>query len=157
MSPVVLKLWNIPNVVGLALGVILGVKGQAALAATAREDLARLLGEDLQNRPPLFQRKPITHIVPEFNTETYATDARWIDTMVKPAQKSWAKSRGTEELAYKGWVASPYFALSRRKIGIGFNIEAGNKRLNYKDHGYTESRTQDALVSYRSLGIYLFL
>ena len=156
MSSVVLKLWNIPHVVGLALGVALGVKGQAAVAATARGDLASLLGDDLQDRPPLFQGTPITHIVPEFNTVTYAADTQWIDTMVKPVQKSWSNSRGTEELAYKGWVASPYFALSLRKIGIGFNIEAGKKSLNYKDPGYTESRTQDSLVNYRGLGIYLF-
>jgi hypothetical protein len=156
MSPAGLKLWNIVTVIGLALGAALGLKSQVTLAATARENLATLLGDDLQDRPPLFQGTPITHIIPEFNTVTYAADAQWIDTLVKPEKKSLANSRGTEELAYSGWVASPYFALSLRKIGIGFNIEAGNKSLAYKDPGSTEARTQDSLLNYRGLGIYLF-
>lgn len=124
---------------------------------TSRSDLAELLIKHQQDRPPLFQSTPITHIVPDFNTVTYAIDANWINSQIEPPAGFWSSVRGRENLEYSGWVTSPYFALSLKKIGIGFNIEAGNKTLNYSTPSWNnEQQTQISSVDYRGLGIYVF-
>lgn len=124
---------------------------------TSRSELAEVLEHKLQDRPALFQSTPTTHFVPEFNTVTYAADAKWINTDIAPAAKSWVDPRDNNKLEYRGWVSSPYFALSLKKIGIGFNIEAGNKEISFNSNPWNmEKRSQISAVDYRGLGIYLF-
>jgi hypothetical protein len=125
-----------------------------ALAATGRERLAGLLIESMQGSPSFFQGTPITHIVPEFNTVTYALDFQRPQTLVLPDYRYYGQA--PESLTYSGWKASPYLALSLKKIGIGFNLEAGEKSIDYVNSAGEAERKQNSTVNYRGLGIYVF-
>lgn len=118
--------------------------GARAMGATARGELAARLIEENQSGPPLFQGTPITHIVPEFNTVTYAADMHDLDTTVQPVSSRAGKT--ADDLRYTGWVASPYLALSLKKIGLGFNMEAGKKTSPLR-RGERQSREARGLCS----------
>lgn len=135
----------------VALGVLCS---EVVSAATSRERLAGLLIDSMQGSPSFFQGTPITHIVPEFNTVTYALDVQRLQTSVLPDYRY--SGDVPEKLIYSGWKASPYLALSLKKIGIGFNLEAGKKSFDYVNSGRDAERKQNSTVNYRGLGIYLF-
>ncbi len=138
----------------LVLGCLLALSFDSAFAASGRQRMAGLLIDSMQGSPSLFQGTPITHIVPEFNTVTYALDLQRIQTIVLPDYRY--NGDAPESLTYSGWKASPYLALSLKKIGIGFNVEAGKKSFDYVSSSSEAKRNQNSTVNYRGLGIYLF-
>lgn len=138
----------------LVLGCLLALCFDRAFAASGRKRMAGLLIDNMQGTPSFFQGTPITHIVPEFNTVTYALDLQRIQTTVLPDYRY--SGDAPESLTYSGWKAAPYLALSLKKIGIGFNVEAGKKSFDYVSSSSETKRSQNSTVNYRGLGIYLF-
>jgi hypothetical protein len=113
--------------------------------------------EHYTGQRPIYQAAPVTHVVPEFNQVTYVLDARQINTVVTtvPASSGYG-SNSSESLTVKGYRASPYLALSLKRVGIGFNLEAGESSIAYKYQSSSSPESQASSVSYRGLGIYGF-
>ena len=61
------------------------------------------------------------------------------------------------EMAVKGYRASPYLALSLKRVGLGFNVESGATSLTFSQTYSGGAQSQNSSVSYRGLGIYGFL
>ncbi len=108
---------------------------------------------------PIYQAAPVTHVVPELNKVTYVLDARMIDTTVTDptSVSAYGGAPTSESLVVKGTRVSPYLALSLKRFGLGFNLEAGDSTINYKYANTSYPTTQKSSLSYRGLGIYGFL
>jgi len=125
---------------------------------TDRADLIDAYLKQARERPPLYQSAPVTHIVPEFNTVTYALDGHLYDTTVLPADlnKDPGGNGNSRTMTLKGYSVAPYVALSLKKVGLGFNVEAGRRSLSYDSKtGADEMKQQSTAVS-RGLGIHVF-
>jgi hypothetical protein len=107
----------------------------------------------------IYQASPVTHVVPESGRVTYVLDARSMNTTVTGTTftSSQSQTPPVEKLVVKGYRASPYFALSLKRIGLGFNLEAGDSTIAYDYVDSTNPMTQESSLSYRGLGIYGFL
>src|SRR5690606_8403111 len=86
--------------------------------------------EDARSQPPLYQTAPVTHFVPSPKTVTYAIDARLIDTEVTTGRPYPSAPVGTLKL--EGYSVAPYVALSLKRTGLGFGVEAGRRSLTHQ-------------------------
>jgi hypothetical protein len=135
------------------------VIAQLALAATfttpstvahgqgGRAALTSQFVDESHKQPPLYQASPVTHIVPAFNTVTYALEAHLFNTEVTPESY-----RSGEELRIDGYSYEPYIVLSLKQIGLGFNVDGGHREITYE----SSSAKQQSRLDYRGLGVFGF-
>lgn len=159
---------------------------RSAFAETSRRrKLADTYVEDQQKRRSVFHAAPINHIVPAFNTITYALQVDQRRVEIEPDDMSNFANTYEEKLKLGGYTISPYVALSLRHIGIGFSLEAGRRTVEYNqsygmgltgnqetpppdsqqaseladsaDAGFSQSNTQLSILNYRAIGVYMYL
>lgn len=156
----------------------------ASLGRSARGDttdrrrkLADTYLEDSRNHRSIFQGAPINHIIPAFNTITYALELEQRNVLVEPENTEYAGGY-KETLKLGGYKVSPYLALSLKHVGIGFSLEGGRRTVEYKQRvssSFTESQPttavapnsadataniddeQKSVLDYRAVGVYIYL
>ena len=127
-----------------------------AVAQDQRADLVDEYQSFYTGQRPIYQAAPVTHVVPEFNTVTYVIDARQLNTEVTPKAKDNFSPASDAVMKVTGYRVSPYLALSLKRVGLGFNVEAGQSDIGYSETIGNNSSSQKSSVSYRGLGIYGF-
>jgi hypothetical protein len=136
----------------LGAGLGLGASAARAQSSTQRATLIDAYLKQTREQPPLYQSEPITHVVPQFNTVTYALDARLVNVEVDDAD-----SYEDDSLKLKGYTAAPYLALSLKRFGLGFGVEAGHRTLTYASGSDDHATEQTSTVDHRGVGVYGFV
>lgn len=141
--------------VGAGAGVAFG--GEQNVSSSNRGALASEYLEASREHPPLYQGAPVTHLVPSFNTITYALALEHRDITVEP--ESLNPSNRGDVLKLGGYGVSPYLALSLKHVGLGFSVDAGRKTAEYTRPSASAGggETQESTLDYRAVGIYLYL
>lgn len=142
-----------------------------------RRNLSESYLDNSRNNPSIFIGAPINHIVPAFNTITYALELQKNDVIIEPeGDDGFGRS---EKLKVGGYKVSPYIALSLKHVGIGFSIEGGRKTVefsqgnaaatlytppnnlslleNNSDAIATTDHEQISTLNYRAVGVYMYL
>jgi hypothetical protein len=122
-------------------------------AQSTREAATREYVDFYSASRPIYQAAPVSHVVPEFNTVTYSVDARKLETTVIPDSQT---TGGSSTIAVTGYRVSPYLALSLKRFGLGFNLDAGQTEIEQTQKFSTGSIDQKSQAVYRGLGIYTF-
>lgn len=96
----------------------------------------------------IYQPPPITHMVPNFNTITYALAYEKRDVTILPRLANGdLDTSNKSSLTMKGYTIDPHLAISLKKVGIGFSIENSKNtsttqiRSPYNSSSDTEQRT----------------
>ncbi|RYZ58214.1 MAG: hypothetical protein EOP07_07755 [Proteobacteria bacterium] len=107
----------------------------------------------------IYQPPPITHMVPNFNTITYALSYEKRDITMLPRLGNGDLDKDAQSsLSMKGYTLAPHLAISLKKVGIGFSIENSK---NSSDYSYTNAynptfgSSQNTTVSTSGLGFNL--
>lgn len=104
----------------------------------------------------ILQGPPITHLVPNFNTITYAVAFEKQDTLVRPAADENQYSQQGESLHFTGYTFAPHLAISLKKVGIGFSIENSKHQSYYvRDNGAGNLVEQKSSVATSGIGLNL--
>jgi len=126
-------------------------------ADSGRDALADSALDQSRDNPSLYQSAPITHVIPAFNTITYAFEFAYKNVTVTPQNSSQSDN---ESLKLGGYTATPYLAVSLRYLGLGFSAEDGQRTAAYSDaYGgkFPTTVTQKSEADYTALGVYLYL
>ena len=112
-----------------------------------------------KNGSSIYLPPPITHMVPSFNTITYAIAIEKQDvTILSRLENGDVDPANESSLALKGYTIAPHLAISLKKVGIGFSIENSKNTATYDYHpgAYpTYSSRQTTTVSASGLGFNL--
>ncbi len=104
----------------------------------------------------LYETAPSTHVVPNFNTITYATRGEKIDATISPEDTENTAYR-TETLKLSGYTVAPHIAVSLKNFGLGVSAEAGQRRAIYSlSQSDSYFSRQESYLDYRGLGLYLY-
>ena len=122
-----------------------------------RKDLIDHYVDESKKHDTFFASTPITHVVPSFNTISYALSAISYDTIVSPPEHQRVRNTDAASLKLTGYGVSPYLSLSLKRIGLGFSVESGNRQAEYT--GANSSQYNDgrlASVKYRGVGAFVY-
>ncbi len=125
--------------------------------SSERRDLIDHYVEESQKNDAFFASTPITHVVPSFNTISYALSAISYDTVIIPEENSRSGTSDPASLTLTGYGVSPYLSLSLKRIGLGFSVEAGDRQAEYtaaNNGQYNDNRT--ATLKYRGVGAFIY-
>jgi hypothetical protein len=109
----------------------------------------------------IYQPPPITHMVPSFNTITYAIAFEKRDIEILPRQDNGDLDETTQaSLKLTGYTVAPHLAISLKKVGIGLSIENSKNQAVYQhtnryNAGSGNTYTQTSTVSTAGLGFNL--
>lgn len=109
--------------------------------------------DERKKNPSLFQGTPVSHVVPSFNTISYALAGGSIDTTVEPENQN---PTYPSKLHLTGYEVAPYLSLSLRRIGLGFSVESGHKEAEFTNSYLTSTETRIGEVDYRGVGVFLY-
>lgn len=138
-------------VVSTAVGIASLARAQEQ---TPREELAEHYIAEHRKNPSLFQGTPISHVVPSFNTISYALAGGTTDATIKPETEN---PSYPQELRLSGYEVAPYLSLSLRRIGLGFSVESGHKESEFtSSFGGGQSERRVGEVDYRGVGVFLY-
>lgn len=104
-----------------------------------------------------FASTPVTHVVPSFNTISYALSAVSYDTVISPEENPWVRKSDASKLDLSGYGLSPYLSISLKRIGLGFSVESGNRQAEFTSANssqYNENRL--AALTYRGVGAFIY-
>lgn len=127
----------------------------AAFGQTGRTALVEQWLEQKTEKPSLYQSTPVTQVVPTFNTITYALLAEVIDAQVKPDTTN-TFFRADETLTLSGYSVAPHVAISLKRVGLGFSVEAGSREADYYLDGTNvgnQHSAQESELNYRGFGL----
>ncbi len=98
----------------------------------ARGDMIDSLVEYRKGSSSIYQPPPITHMVPSFNTITYALAFEKRDITILPRLDNGDVDETQDsELGLKGYTVAPHLAISLKKVGLGLSIENSKNESNY--------------------------
>ncbi len=116
--------------------------GSPSLArAQSREQLIQNYIDQQQKNPPLYQAPPINHLVPNFNTITYAAalDYQQVEILPSDSEGNVQKYLNSEaSLSLKGYTVSPHLAMSLKRVGLGLSVETMHREAIFNS-SYTSS------------------
>ncbi|MCX6129770.1 MAG: hypothetical protein NTX25_12010 [Proteobacteria bacterium] len=119
----------------LSILVILYAGNQSLKAQSQSTDPRKTLIDDFvterAKNPGIYQSPPINHMVPAFNTITYAGQFEEVDLKIKP-NTALVNSYTTTDVSLTGFRMEPHLALSLKNISIGFSIQRDKLEENYK-------------------------
>ena len=113
--------------------------------------------DESKKNETFFASTPITHVVPAFNTISYALSAISYDTIISPEENQWVRNTDASKLELTGYGVSPYLSISLKRIGLGFSVESGNRQAEYTSANssqYQDSRLAD--LKYRGVGAFVY-
>lgn len=122
----------------------------------SREQMIENYLEERQKHPALYQAPPITHLVPNFNTITYAGAFDYQKTQILPSDGNGnvqSNSNSEVTLDLKGYSVAPHLAMSLKRVGLGLSVESLHKELLYSNSykggdgsrgAYTQESSLDA-------------
>ena len=122
-----------------------------------RKDLIDHYVDESKKNDTFFASTPATHVVPAFNTISYALSAISYDTVISPEENSRVSNENAAKLVLTGYGVSPYLSISLKRIGLGFSVESGNRQAEYTSANssqYKESRL--ATLNYRGVGAFVY-
>jgi len=103
------------------------------------------------NQNTLLQGPPVSHIVPNFNTITFALAFEKRNTVVFARTSSdEIVPNTTESLTLSGYTVAPHLSVSLKNIGLGFSIENSSNKAAYSNYylaqgpGYIQNTTVKA-------------
>lgn len=132
------------------------VSGRAAAQGlSARAGMVDSLIEYKKSSNSIYQPPPITHMVPSFNTITYAVAFEKRDITILPRYENGDIDDFTESsLKLSGYTVAPHLAISLKKVGLGLSIENSNNKALYAwdDPNGSFDRRQESTVSTAGLG-----
>lgn len=103
----------------------------------------------------IYQPPPITHMVPSFNTITYAIAVEKRNIEILPRLENGDRDEENDSsLKLTGYTVAPHLAISLKKVGIGLSIENSKNTSEYNYHnrwGGSDIR-QSSTVSTAGLG-----
>ncbi|RZA16089.1 MAG: hypothetical protein EOP10_25205 [Proteobacteria bacterium] len=83
----------------------------------------------------IYQPPPITHMVPSFNTITYAIAFEKRNIEILPRFENGDLDETTQSsLKLTGYTIAPHLAISLKKVGIGLSIENSKNQSFYSHH-----------------------
>jgi hypothetical protein len=112
----------------------------------------------------IYESTPIYHMVPSFNTVTYVGYVEKIDTVLTPPKAGPGVSAASvlgpglvSDIELTGYRVSPHFALSLKKIGLGFSGERGNRNCFFRYENATQGTfvAQESTLDYSGIGLNL--
>lgn len=109
-------------------------EAQTAVVPWSRQAIIEHFVEERQKSPAIYQSPPITHVVPNFNTITYAGYASYMDLSLYPGDDSGNvtnSATSTAKLKLNGYTASPHLAMSLKRVGLGFSVESMRREAVY--------------------------
>ena len=95
-----------------------------------RQELGQVWIDEQKKNPSIYQSTPVTQVVPNFNTITYALLAETIDTTIKPEDPGYFSAPETQ-LRVSGYSVAPHVSMSLKKIGLGFATEVGSRTAQF--------------------------
>ncbi len=122
-----------------------------------RSELIEHYVEESKKNKSIFASTPITHVVPSFNTISYALSAISYNTTIKPEENQWTRRTTPSTLKLSGYGVSPYLSLSLKRIGLGFSVESGHRQAEFTDDNSSQySNNRLAMVDYRGVGAFIY-
>lgn len=118
----------------LAIGITLLMAACQGLAQTVdeREKFTDSFLLYRKSSSSIYLPPPITHMVPNFNTITYALAYEKRDVTILPRLDNGdVEKNDPSSMHLTGYTVAPHLAISLKKVGIGFSIE------NSKNSAYT--------------------
>ncbi len=122
-----------------------------------RKNLIDHYVDESKKNDTFFASTPITHVVPSFNTISYALSAISYDTVISPEENPNIPKSNASKLELSGYGVSPYLSISLKRIGLGFSVESGNRLAEYSGANssqYNDSRL--ASLTYRGVGAFVY-
>lgn len=136
---------------------VLSLLATELMAQNDRTELINQYQKHYTTNRPIYQSAPVTHVIPELNTITYVIDAKILNTEVTPESITGFSSNSSSSLKVEGFKASPYLALSLKRLGLGFNMDSGQTTINYSEAYSSFAYSDISKVEYRGLAIFGFL
>jgi hypothetical protein len=124
----------------------------AAESSTRAEMVDHYITES-KRYPSPFQSTPVSHVVPSFNTISYALSATKQDTTIGPPNAQTLSQQTRPLLKLTGYTVAPYLSLSLKHIGLGFSVESGKREAVYKGNSQDERQSS---LDYRGVGVFLY-
>ncbi len=118
----------------------------------ARSELSDVWIKEKQGSQPFYQSTPVTQVVPNFNTITYAFQSEIINAKITPEEPVFKTG---ESLTLGGYTAAPHISISLKKVGLGFSGEVGQRSATfYRDGIYNANQdtAQESSMTYRGFG-----
>ena len=112
----------------------LSTESRAQAASTSRQAIIEKFVEQRQKNPAIYQSPPITHIVPNFNTFTYAGNVEYESSTLYPSDgngKVTNTPTSSTSLKLSGYGLSPHLAMSLKRVGLGFSVESAHHEALY--------------------------
>jgi hypothetical protein len=134
--------------------------GAAAGSEDEREEMIDKFLEYRQKNSALYQSPPITHLVPNFNTITYAANVNVDNLKLLPSDDNGIVNEtnaGQRDVALKGYTISPHLAMSLKNVGLGFSVEKSQRtaRYHWDPSGSSYHSLQQSVVEASGLGFNL--
>jgi hypothetical protein len=136
------------------LSFLLMASSQTLFAQGTRDTCSQEYVDFYTKSRPIYQSAPVSHVVPEFNTVTYSLEAKKLDALVAPESQV---TNYSSELEVTGYRVTPYLALSLKRIGLGFSLDAGQTDIKFNQDYSSNSMAQKSQAVFRGLGIFSFL
>ena len=106
------------------------------------------------DNPGIYQSTPIYHLVPSFNTITYALGITSNDFKITPKEPGFY---GSDKLSVKGLKIEPHIAVSLKNISLGFSalrdIEAGEYEYTQSYSGSSYYQAQKSTLAASGVGL----
>ncbi len=130
-----------------------------AQGAEERGELVSSYIDFRKNGSSIYQPPPITHMVPSFNTITYAMayEKRNVTVLSREANGD-LDTFNQGSLKQSGYTLAPHLAISLKKVGIGFSIENSKNMAEYSfrpNYGNSYETHQMTTVAASGLGFNL--
>ena len=109
-------------------------ESRAQVATSSRQAIIEKYVEQRQKNPAIYQSPPITHIVPNFNTITYAGNVEYESTTILPSDDTGTltnNSNASSDLKLSGYGIAPHLAMSLKRVGLGFSVESAHHEALY--------------------------
>lgn len=126
-----------------------------AQSVVHRGNMIDSLVEYRKSANSIYQPPPITHMVPNFNTITYAIAVEKRDITLLPRYENGdLDTQDQSSLKLSGYTVAPHLAISLKKVGIGLSIENSKNEsvYNYQNQWSNYDVNQTSVVSTAGLG-----
>lgn len=105
-----------------------------------------------------YDSPPLYHLVPNFNTVSYAGFVEKTDVTLKAPRVTGAGTSGYDNVtstSISGYKVSPHLAMSLKKVGLGFSAERGtqNSFFRYESERQSVYLAQESTLDYSGIGL----
>ncbi len=137
--------------------IALFIAGAGLAQEQDRSEMIKSYSTYMHSGNSLLSAPPINHVVPQFNTLTYAIAYEHQDLTVLPRTESGdLDTQRTNRLHLSGYTIDPHLSISLKKVGLGFSVETSKHQADYTDNSlYSSSAQQHSTVTASGLGFNL--